>query len=596
MAMRPVSGGGSRAAGRVMKAAFLAGFFCVSLQAARLEPFRLHHFSITVGGPPVTLLPADLNSDGRLDLLVATAFTSWGQRATESTKEVGGRMVEEMEVIPTLTDRRELQLWLALPDGSYAAAAPAQPLPPSVLAFAAGPSREPVLALTDAGVAGVRYTGPREDPALRFEPLIRERPVMAGMGSLLPCYDFTADVDGDGELDLLFPAVDGLAIHLGADGRVDGEAATRIHLPGDTTGKDGVVWRFFPLPSIEDVDGDEWPDLVILHQTSGRALVNVEGQSGPQAISVLRGLGQGRFRAPEEIVLSGPTRLPQPTAADGQLNPGGESMAPGSGPSGGGDPANQPLLPGSLAFFGDLDGDGRAELVTWAQQDRPGEGMRQALKNAKRPRMTHRFYRVDENLHVAPQPYQELSTQGHPFASFTFRDRSSSGFLDLDGDGRRDLVTLDLEFSLWQIPKVLLTRSIGVGLSFHVWLQETGGSFHQVRENRLEGKLKIDLSRAKLDQMAQFSGDFDGDGRLDFVHLGGRRIGIHRGQAGARYPVQPDAIVILDAKPEDPGLIQIRDLDGDRRSDLVVITLLEPDDVGVTRPTRLDFYMTAGAP
>jgi polar amino acid transport system permease protein len=38
----------------------------------------------------------------------------------------------------------------------------------------------------------------------------------------------------------------------------------------------------------------------------------------------------------------------------------------------------------------------------------------------------------------------------------------------------------------------------------------------------------------KLVEFAQFAGDFDGDGRTDFVHLGGgRKVSIHRGQTEA---------------------------------------------------------------
>jgi hypothetical protein len=47
----------------------------------------------------------------------------------------------------------------------------------------------------------------------------------------------------------------------------------------------------------------------------------------------------------------------------------------------------------------------------------------------------------------------------------------------------------------------------------------------------------MDLNNLKLGSLAEFAGDFDGDGRADFVHLGrGKEVTIHRGQAGCRYP------------------------------------------------------------
>lgn len=106
---------------------------------ARSERLEFRNFELELAGPPVTILSADLDHDGRNDLLVVTAFTYWGQTGSHSSREFEGRVIEAVEVIPTLVDRREFRLFLAGPDREFVPAGPAQSVPPSVHAFAEGP-------------------------------------------------------------------------------------------------------------------------------------------------------------------------------------------------------------------------------------------------------------------------------------------------------------------------------------------------------------------------------------------------------------------------------------------------------------------------
>ena len=548
--------------------------------AARPQSLDLRHLEIEIAGPPISVLPADLDGDGRLDLLVVTAFTFWGQITTDRTTERDGLLFEEVEVLPTLVDRREMQLWLAQADGTYRAAAAPQPLPFSVVALDLGPPSQAVLALTTAGVSVVRFDPSAPAEPLRIEPWIEDAPVLAGTQTLLPGYRFSADVDADGDSDLLLPARDGVAIYLAEGGRLSTQPVARVALPGDEGGKDGVVWRRYPLPTVQDVQGDGIPDLVFFHLEQGDARLVRGTERGFNAITVLQGSGGGRFGEPRVVSLETPANADQPTVDD----------------SGKGRPEVSILstsLPGSLSFFGDLDGDGIAELVTQDEIQREGQGLRVEMKNAKRPHYKYRFYRLRADMTIERTPYHQFQAEGYPF-DFNWLDASPGGFADLDGDGRKDLVTVSLDFSLWQAPKILIAKSIGAGLDFHVWTQEAGGEFREVRQARMRGKLKIDLARMRMGQFAQFAGDFDGDGHIDFIHLGSeRKVGIHRGRDGCHYPAKPDVSIRLASSPQDPGLVRVRDLDGDGRSDLMVVTPLKADGKGVTRPTRMEFYLTA---
>ena len=218
------------------------------------------------------------------------------------------------------------------------------------------------------------------------------------------------------------------------------------------------------------------------------------------------------------------------------------------------------------------------------------------MKEAKRPLHEYRLYRLDQKLQVAKEPYLTFTAQGYPFL-FDWLGESNGGFVDLDGNGRLDLVTADLDFSLWQLPKILMARTIGLGLDFHVWAQQPDGTFREVKASRVRGKLKVNLRQVKLTEFAQFGGDYDGDGRIDFISLGGgRKVSIHRGQEGAVYPLKPDLTISLHRSPDDTGLIKAPDLDGDGHSDLLVVTILKADEEGVTRPTRVEIYLTGNMP
>ncbi|MFQ5766432.1 MAG: FG-GAP repeat domain-containing protein [Acidobacteriota bacterium] len=607
---------------------FTAGFplFCLllmllpsPLQARRVRALDLRRLELEIGGPPVAILPADLDGDGRLDLLVVTAFTHWDQIGRDHTYMADGRLVQEVEVTAILADRREYRLFLGQQDGSYRPAGPAQTLPASVLAFDGGPSGQPILALTTSGVSAVRLQAGSGQSPLSLEPLIEDRPVLAPTGMLLAHYRFTGDVDGDHQPDLLLATPGGLAIYMSREGRLGAQPASRIRLPGSEKGKDGVVWNRLSRPQILDLNGDSLPDLLVIHKSRGQRLVGQRDGDTGGTLSVLKGLGDGRFALPQEIHRVPDRALrPEPGAGEAGTSPAAEPTRPADGPApaGSSEDHDQPVdrknpdegpasgrkakspqteLPGQLQFLGDLDGDGRAEMVTGEPAELGDDtGFRKGMREFKSPHYTYRFYHVTPAFQVERHPYLELRVRGWPF-DFDWLSGSPGGFIDLDGDGLMDLVMVDLDFSLWQIPKVLIARTIGAGLEFHIWKQGPGPAFREVRDSRLPGKLKIDLHPLRLAQFAQFAGDFNGDHRIEFVQMtSGRKIRIHGGQAGAHYPMKADLTLSLAAAPDNPGLVKVRDFDGDGRSDLLVMTRLPSPEEGESPPTRLEFYMTGG--
>lgn len=535
--------------------------------AARRDKLALRAESLELPGAPSAVVAADVDGDGLGDLAVVLAFTRWGEIGIEESMKMDDveGLVEVLTVIPALVDRRELRVFPGRPGGGFDPASRSLTLEPSVLSLEAGPPGAPMVALTDEGLSALRL----RDGALAFEPLIEERPVLAGTGTFLPNLGLVKDLDGDGRADVLLPTAEGASVYLSGPEGLRKEPASRLRFPLD--GLQGrtrrTLSRFHPLPEVKDVDGDKLPDLVLRHASGGW-----------YGFRVLRNRGSGRFS--EAVAPLGEFQEDRP------------------------DPEKAPVV----TFFGDLDGDGRAEYVT--QEERgPGEnaGMREEMKHAKRPKFLFRIHRSRPDLGMEPKPFQQFEAEGYAFDTGGGGGNSGDGgeiridmampggFQDLNGDGRMDLIALTLDFSMLQAVKVLAVQRIGIGVDFHVHCQGPGGKLIPVQGLDLSGKFNFNLNNLKIGQISQFAGDFDGDGRADFTQMGrGKTVTIHRGRPDCSYPAQPDLALELREAPRDLALVQVRDLDGDELTDLLVIQPQAIKEANVTPPVRLDLYLSRG--
>jgi hypothetical protein len=523
--------------------------------AARPRDLALRRVVLDLPGPPAVIVSADLNRDGRQDLLIVVAYTRWGTISNDRVEDA----IAVTEVVPAMFDVREARAFLAQPGGRFRPAGPPLPLPTNVLSAEAGPSTHPVVALTDEGLSEIRLDGPEGEESLSLEPLLDEPSAFAGTGAMLAGLDILKDVDGDKVLDAVIPTPRGIAIHPGENGGFAKLASFRGRLPGDERRSPLSALREVPIPRIEDADGDGRLDLVV-----------DQGGSTPW-IAIARGLGGARFAAARTIDLACLSAPEKRTAA--------------SAPKSGEDPRTSRR---NVAWDGDVDGEGPIEIVTREEVDTGKSDMKQA----KKPLMRYRLYHVRPDLTVDPTPYTQFEAEGWAFSG-AFRDGVDVRFVDLDGDRRKDLVTITLDFSMFQALRALTAKKIGVGLEFHVIAQQVDGSFRLVPDQKLDERLNLDLNRLEISRLGQFQGDFDGDGRVDFIHLGrGKTVTIHRGQSGGRYAEKPDLAITLDEEPEDAMLVRVRDLDGDGRSDLAITRTLAPLEAGATAPARLELNLS----
>jgi len=527
----------------------LTALGAVCLAAPR--PLEMRRVTLDIPGPPARVLPADVNGDGRTDLVMALV---WSEFESVEFERLEG-FVQMTTIVPALFDRREIRVYLMEPDGQYLLAGPALPLPTSVLALDTGPGPTPVVALTDDGIAGLKLEGTPPTATLVFSPIIADPPVLAGAGTLMSSLPLRFDLDADAQPDLMFPAEDGMALYRGGEAGLSTQAVSRLPMPDDRRGRDTASWRRYSLPRLEDLDSDRLPDLFVV----------TGGDSNP-LVHVFKGQGEGRFA---------PARLLTPLC--------GMATTGATGGHGG---------RAELAHFGDITGDGLAEVVTSTENDEDD-----GLDEAREPHFLYRFYHTRRDLTVEPEPYLEMEVLGYPFGSGTLSMFEGSPFVDLDHDGRKEILTITLDFSLWQALRVMTTKRFGMGLDFHLWSQTSGGKFAKVTGLDLSEKLLLDFNDLKLPRFGHFSGDFNGDKIKDFIHLGrGKDVTIHYGQPGFHYRPKPDVTLDIDEEIQNVALARIGDLDGDGRSDLLITRMIPADDEGATGRARLEMYLSSKGP
>ena len=549
----PPAGGRRRAAGAAAATALFA-FAALLAAPAQAERLRLAELSLPLPAAPASVLPVDLDRDGAQDLLVFLVYTRWEQKVVEERTTMDGieGFMEVMTIVPALLDRRELRLYRGDGRGGFAATGEPLPMPLSVHSLVGGDGR--VFAFTDEGVSEVAWLA--EASALALVPRLAARSRLAGTGVFLPELDLLADVTGDGRPELLFPAPAGFAVHAldrGGDAAW-GDPLSTVPLPPAPEGSGPLVMNY-PLPEVRDVDGDRLPDLVWQ-----------DPEEGWRRPWVARNAGGGRFAAP--------------------FAPLGEAPRKAAEDEGG----------ARTVWFGDLDGDGHAEVVSAEAVRLPDDaGMRTEIRDAEAPKATVRVFPTGGALAPAAAPHTTFPIEGHAFMNGSSDVRLPAGFRDLDADGRLDLVALTFGISVTRLLGGLALGRVTLPIDLRVWCQTADGAFRPVAGLDLSGRLRVDIGEMQVRNLPAFAGDFDGDGRADFVQLGrGEKVTIHTGAPGCRFPATPDLTVKLRDEPAHVGLVRVRDLDGDGRADLMVVQPGESTEAGVTAPARLDLYLSAG--
>jgi hypothetical protein len=391
--------------------------------------------------------------------------------------------------------------------------------PPGLALAGVGRFRQgPGLALLTPGQVTVwPWRGNRFDPAAA---------VFLAVGSLFPVdggelktrIDWVADLNGDGYSELIVPRFDGLAVvEQRPDGALEQRWVLRIRPRARLLNYFRRQMMAYDLPAVYriDVDGDGRPDLVTY-------------QDGLLDIFLLpRGLPAGEHRPSLELDFQPP-----------------EPFDPKV-------PWDPPLL---LVDAQDLNGDGRPDLVF------SKNGAADTQFNTK---TTILVYYGQPGQGGAPIAFSPDPKQVFPSEGFTL-----PLLLDLNKDGRIDLVMVNVEIGFWNVIKALIARSVSAQAAFY--LMPASGAYPGQPTELESYNVKFSLGRFSHKPLGTF-GDLNGDGLPDLLLSEDKeRLGIHWGYRNAFWDTSPQE-VLRDYLPALVTRIRIGDLNGDRRDDLIFL-------------------------
>jgi hypothetical protein len=432
-----------------------------------------------------------------------------------------------------------------------------------------------------------------------------------------------ADVDRDGDLDVLYSNQDSGGVGQGAIGLWRNQGNLTFSSPqvlslltpldSDTSGGTAI--------SVSDVTGDGWPDILVGNHDSSWFLLPGDGAGGFQAARLYRAGDASPVIDPKVADLDGDGDLDIVVLANGSLeacvylNPGnGGFIQPIPLPMA--NPAYAPAFPGKLRA-GDLDRDGDLDLLTTFRSDfsgRFGLGLRRNNGDgtfANTVEILEATYPIDLVLNDMDgdgdldalyllETGQLILRRNDGNGNFSTRvagpnfqtgfDYNQLGAADIDGDRDLDAV-VDAGMGI-KIAWNLGNGTFG-SLQYHdvgTWVTAFAlGDFN--RDGRLDlltnsgvqGYPEISLGNGNgtfgspttvptgRDVRTFAVGDVNGDGNLDFAtdyNLDEKGLGIRRGRGtGAFFPAftVPGTYYLGD----NTGTLDLADLDGDGKLDAV---------------------------
>jgi hypothetical protein len=201
----------------------------------------------------------------------------------------------------------------------------------------------------------------------------------------------------------------------------------------------------------------------------------------------------------------------------------------------------------------DLDGDGRADLVVH--------------------RTSGTLLRSHSVTAVYRNPGQGVRLEDPPWLLLDEGDLSSADTVDLDGDGREELVSSKIAFGIVQVVRALAVRRVEIELRVF----PLGGPVGTTPTPSWTGavSLPLDFSEGRVSALLPTAeGDWNGDGRKDLLYgLARDEIAIHLGVAEETGPGFGPRAATQHAPAQ--GLTCVADLDGDGLDDLVVYDALD---------------------
>ncbi|MCU0253432.1 MAG: VCBS repeat-containing protein [Acidobacteria bacterium] len=513
--------------------------------------------SVQLPANPVDVAAGDVDGDGTSEIVLLLLYPAWGSAAEVRDTAEG----QEVDVVAALQDRRELRAYAIEGGTRLRLAAPPLPLEGGVYALDALPRGGPMVAMTAAGPARVvvrtaasgaegRADADPGQGAVRLELLsvAAAPPVFAGVERFFSFAPLAADLDGDGQPESLVPTGRGLVAVRLADG-----ALSELSTPLADVASGGQGRIRVTLPRVLDVDRDGTVDLVDVDDRTRR-------------VALRRGLGGGRFAPAVDWDLGGLLAERPQTAGT----------------------VRSPWLLDVL----DVDADGTLEAaIAIREDDAESKPSLRALKGGPH---TIAFHPLVPGRAAGGAP--ESTLRGTFTAPLELpREDSFSPFLDVDGNGTKELLVFDMALGYFGVAKAVTTGNAKVGVTPRGF-RFAGGAWVEIPKLAPAFDVRLNLRQGELRGFALLPGDVTGDRLDDMVVLDGDEVVVHAGRADGTIEPRPRTRARLPrAEPRSSFLPVFVDLDGDGALELIAVEQLEEREGEPARPTQLSLHRFSGA-
>lgn len=495
--------------------AVLAGF--VSMAAETGVAYRCSSLRMT--GSVLAVRNGDVTGDGLADVLVLLETTRDEERS--KTVESDGEVVLTVESVTVR--ERAVHVYVQGAGGTFEARVVRLPVSAEAVAMDVadvdGDGRAEVLLLMPDGVDSISMAAPLPAPeqgAAALEPAPPDARRLVSCDSLFSAVTgfpdslmLARDLDGDGTAELLVPTLAGLEVYWAGDDGYGAPAVVPLPSIGRTMAGGSLVYSQ-ALPIVTDVDGDGLMDAVFLLE-SGELLAYPEKRRG--------------------VFVSRPITALFRTKGEGYTR--------------------------RMVAAEDVTGDGRLDVVAVK--------LREGKQRGQEGAATLEVYAGDAELGVPALPSLSIDL-GAP------RKGESLAFCqvrDLDSDGRKELLPHFLRAGAMQMVKALVTKS--ATLSLRVPVVRIAASEKLVVAGEIEDEVEVNLKRLSLSYLMSLQADVDGDGVRDLIQpRGARELDVRRGRRDGTFEKGVIARIAIGDGEDLVGGLEVKDLDGDGRDDLIV--------------------------